>query len=144
VDEVMSLRCFGWRALGQSMHCETHVVLFFFSSRRRHTRSYGDWSSDVCSSDLTQARVLRRVLEKIDHLDELRFGLFDPRHIGEGHAALANCRLVIALGLAFAQAENATTHLSGCFPRQPQETADEQQCRAEAEQNCDEWVGGLI
>src|SRR5207248_8215078 len=23
-----------------------------FSSRRRHTRSYGDWSSDVCSSDL--------------------------------------------------------------------------------------------
>src|SRR5438094_10613777 len=31
-----------------------HLVhfLFFFSSRRRHTRSYGDWSSDVCSSDL--------------------------------------------------------------------------------------------
>src|SRR6266516_233171 len=26
--------------------------LFFFSSRRLHTRSYGDWSSDVCSSDL--------------------------------------------------------------------------------------------
>src|SRR5271168_4902470 len=28
---------------------------FFFSSRRRHTRSYGDWSSDVCSSDLRYA-----------------------------------------------------------------------------------------
>src|SRR5256885_7720113 len=27
-------------------------VLFFFSSRRRHTRLQGDWSSDVCSSDL--------------------------------------------------------------------------------------------
>src|SRR6266496_4390718 len=26
--------------------------LFFFSSRRRHTRSLRDWSSDVCSSDL--------------------------------------------------------------------------------------------
>src|SRR5207248_4060942 len=26
----------------------------FFSSRRRHTRSYGDWSSDVCSSDLSR------------------------------------------------------------------------------------------
>src|SRR5690348_17380918 len=26
--------------------------LFFFSSRRRHTRWTGDWSSDVCSSDL--------------------------------------------------------------------------------------------
>src|SRR5688500_19107731 len=27
--------------------------LFFFSSRRRHTRLQGDWSSDVCSSDLS-------------------------------------------------------------------------------------------
>src|SRR5256885_7485665 len=30
------------------------VLLFFFSSRRRHTRLQGDWSSDVCSSDLTR------------------------------------------------------------------------------------------
>src|SRR5271168_108515 len=29
-----------------------YVLCFLFSSRRRHTRSYGDWSSDVCSSDL--------------------------------------------------------------------------------------------
>src|SRR5256885_10968669 len=28
------------------------MVKFFFSSRRRHTRLQGDWSSDVCSSDL--------------------------------------------------------------------------------------------
>src|SRR5438034_8701414 len=28
------------------------MLLFFFSSRRRHTRSLCDWSSDVCSSDL--------------------------------------------------------------------------------------------
>src|SRR5437762_8883118 len=27
-------------------------ISFFFSSRRRHTRYIGDWSSDVCSSDL--------------------------------------------------------------------------------------------
>src|SRR5256885_3869317 len=27
-------------------------IVFFFSSRRRHTRLQGDWSSDVCSSDL--------------------------------------------------------------------------------------------
>src|SRR5256885_12566542 len=27
---------------------------FFFSSRRRHTRLQGDWSSDVCSSDLAR------------------------------------------------------------------------------------------
>src|SRR5699024_11520605 len=30
---------------------------FFFSSRRRHTRSKRDWSSDVCSSDLYVRRV---------------------------------------------------------------------------------------
>src|SRR5256885_4959058 len=29
--------------------------VFFFSSRRRHTRLQGDWSSDVCSSDLVGA-----------------------------------------------------------------------------------------
>src|SRR3712207_8121315 len=27
--------------------------IFFFSSRRRHTRYWRDWSSDVCSSDVT-------------------------------------------------------------------------------------------
>src|SRR5437879_13080809 len=30
------------------------VFFFFFSSRRRHTRYIGDWSSDVCSSDLVE------------------------------------------------------------------------------------------
>src|SRR5215210_8728987 len=33
---------------------------FFFSSRRRHTRYIGDWSSDVCSSDLWRACWSRR------------------------------------------------------------------------------------
>src|SRR3712207_5525299 len=31
-------------------------MLFFFSSRRRHTRYWRDWSSDVCSSDLFRLR----------------------------------------------------------------------------------------
>src|SRR5437763_336816 len=30
---------------------EAELDAFFFSSRRRHTRYIGDWSSDVCSSD---------------------------------------------------------------------------------------------
>src|SRR5256884_6739444 len=34
------------------MHSLVNSVLFFFSSRRRHTRCSRDWSSDVCSSDL--------------------------------------------------------------------------------------------
>src|SRR3712207_8639949 len=32
--------------------CDNLKVFFFFSSRRRHTRYWRDWSSDVCSSDL--------------------------------------------------------------------------------------------
>src|SRR5256885_3163072 len=32
--------------------CLISEICFFFSSRRRHTRLQGDWSSDVCSSDL--------------------------------------------------------------------------------------------
>src|SRR5690606_41196426 len=31
-----------------------YLILFFFSSRRRHTRFSRDWSSDVCSSDLVE------------------------------------------------------------------------------------------
>src|SRR3712207_8262587 len=31
--------------------------VFFFSSRRRHTRYWRDWSSDVCSSDLSSTYV---------------------------------------------------------------------------------------
>src|SRR6266496_4939700 len=31
---------------------DDNPLFFFFSSRRRHTRSLRDWSSDVCSSDL--------------------------------------------------------------------------------------------
>src|SRR5688500_20401644 len=41
------------------------MCFFFFSSRRRHTRLQGDWSSDVCSSDLADrvvAMVLRQAL----------------------------------------------------------------------------------
>src|SRR5260221_8964122 len=40
-------------------HCVTGVqtCALFFSSRRRHTRSLCDWSSDVCSSDLNSSDV---------------------------------------------------------------------------------------
>src|SRR5256885_7865821 len=38
--------------------CSRSCFFFFFSSRRRHTRLQGDWSSDVCSSDLSSAMAL--------------------------------------------------------------------------------------
>src|SRR6516162_11412637 len=37
-------------------HYYLNSIYFFFSSRRRHTRLQGDWSSDVCSSDLSPRR----------------------------------------------------------------------------------------
>src|SRR6266481_8466275 len=35
-----------------------NVIVFFFSSRRRHTRWNCDWSSDVCSSDLRVHKIV--------------------------------------------------------------------------------------
>src|SRR5256885_10874229 len=57
VDDVcmcVALCVVGGRWL-RRVYGENRVVslcVFFFSSRRRHTRLQGDWSSDVCSSDL--------------------------------------------------------------------------------------------
>ena len=42
---------------------------FFFSSRRRHTRYWRDWSSDVCSSDLEKPENRPEIDE---HLEKLR------------------------------------------------------------------------
>src|SRR5256885_8434817 len=50
-DEVFSTPLISEIALPTQIHCNV-FVFFFFSSRRRHTRLQGDWSSDVCSSDL--------------------------------------------------------------------------------------------
>src|SRR5437868_12574714 len=69
--------------------------VFFFSSRRRHTRSKRDWSSDVCSSDLSlleleaaiehglelvQARRGRQGLERGGHRGRDR--LAEARRVG--------------------------------------------------------------
>src|SRR5256885_16060672 len=42
------------------------LFFFFFSSRRRHTRLQGDWSSDVCSSDLRHSRRARKRLVPVN------------------------------------------------------------------------------
>src|SRR5690348_3848868 len=47
----MDLAAKGLGAKEWNNSLKTKVSLFFFSSRRRHTRWTGDWSSDVCSSD---------------------------------------------------------------------------------------------
>src|SRR5699024_11807885 len=45
------------------------LCLFFFSSRRRHTRSKRDWSSDVCSSDLRPWR--EKKMGNVDYFELL-------------------------------------------------------------------------
>src|SRR5260221_8389587 len=50
---MIAIRCIEYDALPISNKILS--VFFFFSSRRRHTRSLCDWSSDVCSSDLRSA-----------------------------------------------------------------------------------------
>src|SRR5256885_6239504 len=54
------------RASLLSNSTECYVFFFFFSSRRRHTRLQGDWSSDVCSSDLVPRSRLKRRGQPLD------------------------------------------------------------------------------
>src|SRR5256885_6307571 len=61
---------------------------FFFSSRRRHTRLQGDWSSDVCSSDLSSYPPHKHDLHRVDaagrlleaDLEEVYFYKIAPSH----------------------------------------------------------------
>src|SRR5918911_2464150 len=61
-------------------------VFFFFSSRRRHTRYWRDWSSDVCSSDLLDNTLrIRRIVPTDWVLCDIRIlGI----HGGFGHGAM--------------------------------------------------------
>src|SRR5437867_11021180 len=75
---------------------------FFFSGRRRHTRSYGDWSSDVCSSDLNSlqdelAKLLARytpehpdVVKLKTQIDELKKRSEERRVGSEGSTSAAS------------------------------------------------------
>src|SRR5437588_12651857 len=57
------------------------VFAFFFSSRRRHTRSLCDWSSDVCSSDL-----LHRVTDHIAVINRTLAQRYFPNGDAIGHS----------------------------------------------------------
>src|SRR5256885_10940562 len=64
--------------------------LFFFSSRRRHTRLQGDWSSDVCSSDLLVVAEVAGIDEAIVRrsVDAVGVRAFLPLGIGAAAAVL--------------------------------------------------------
>src|SRR3712207_7068270 len=67
LDFLPHLLCFLYLHLLFFGHICVHVLFFFFSSRRRHTRYWRDWSSDVCSSDLVKLIVI--VTERIPRRD---------------------------------------------------------------------------
>src|SRR5256886_4207882 len=72
-------------------------IIFFFSSRRRHTRFDCDWSSDVCSSDLIALKFASRALDALP-LPRPRYEIFvySPRveglHLRFGKVARGGIR----------------------------------------------------
>src|SRR2546427_5986466 len=65
----------------------SRMSFFFFSSRRRHTSFDCDWSSDVCSSDLTASRTeTSRSLDRARN--KTRRGAPNRRACGAGHPTL--------------------------------------------------------
>src|SRR5215471_19513829 len=75
------------------------MFCFFFSSRRRHTSSLRDWSSDVCSSDLERVVLETRVEEDAQErriaLDALEEAAGETREDG---AVVARARGLLDLG----------------------------------------------
>src|SRR5258707_10953996 len=74
------------------------IIIFFFSSRRRHTRYWRDWSSDVCSSDLRLTDILGKPIELI--------GLALPEGASKIIASATTRGLDAALKVALSTMEN--------------------------------------
>src|SRR5699024_11757562 len=87
---------------------------FFFSSRRRHTRSKRDWSSDVCSSDLPEGERARRGdVERVRpwrSVTKTLTGCGAVLAVQEGRAALED-----PAGPPGATLRHLLSHASGCF-----------------------------
>src|SRR5215203_6872599 len=76
---------------------------FFFSSRRRHTRYWRDWSSDVCSSDLVPLTAMLWMIVSVERgalQGFQRYRLVAWSIIGEAGARLAFALLLVGVGLS--------------------------------------------
>src|SRR5215217_2740420 len=93
-----------------------HGFFFFFSSRRRHTRYWRDWSSDVCSSDLA-AKYIPSVGEAFGQLGnkaDIAFKRLQTGFGGEGRgAADTMARAILKIGDAFAYVGSQAEAIGG-------------------------------
>src|SRR5438105_12033648 len=112
------------------------VFFFFFSSRRRHTRSTRDWSSDVCSSDLTLVEIEARTREQARALG-VQVSWTQTNHEGElvdaiqrlkgkadglmiNAAAFTHTSLAVRDALLAVRVPFVEVHLSNIFAREPE------------------------
>src|SRR5258707_11019645 len=66
------------------------IFFFFFSSRRRHTRYWRDWSSDVCSSDLSQILNLKMNISRKHAVITWRNSHFEIQDLGSVNGTSVN------------------------------------------------------
>src|SRR5256885_10361737 len=105
---------------------------FFFSSRRRHTRLQGDWSSDVCSSDLCPVflAILRMGTAPFSLLRMLADGRFHSgerlgRTLGLSRAGVWNLiRRIEALGLRVFKVRGRGYRLAEALDRSEEHTSE--------------------
>src|SRR5262245_62581824 len=86
------------------------LFYFFFSSRRRHTRCLSDWSSDVCSSDLTGGN-LAEILDNLAHVVRERFKILRQVRVHTAHGRFTGYVLLglpatLAVALSFINPEH--------------------------------------
>src|SRR3712207_5255646 len=90
-------------------HIVSLVLRFFFSSRRRHTRYWRDWSSDVCSSDL--AGLARETIQPIARVIE------EERGLGRTTSTQENAWMILAADALSRDAEAISVSIDGAQRR---------------------------
>src|SRR5258705_6514544 len=103
--------------------------LFFFSSRRRHTRCLSDWSSDVCSSDLSRSPGRTLLWHGIVREANLR----GEPNLVTNQARFGPRRLsLFGVLLLFTQATSAAcfAHITNCSRSRSEERRVGKECRS--------------